>query len=100
MRGLAERDKISPAWKSYGVIALVGILLVLSFYFVVCGWMLRYFLLGVIGSFAKIQAPQALEMYATMLASPVQMLACSGFFILLTTIIVAHGVNQGIERVS
>ncbi|HWS70205.1 MAG TPA: sodium-dependent transporter [Steroidobacteraceae bacterium] len=100
MRVLVERDKISPAWKSYGVIALAGIFLVLSFYFVICGWMLRYFLLGVTGSFAKIQAPQALEMYATMLASPVQMLACSGFFILLTTIIVAHGVNQGIERVS
>jgi len=100
MHVLVERDKISPAWKSYGVIALAGIFLVLSFYFVICGWMLRYFLLGVTGSFAKIQAPQALEMYATMLASPVQMLACSGFFILLTTIIVAHGVNQGIERVS
>ncbi len=100
MRVLVDRDKVNPAWKSYGVIALVGIFLVLSFYFVVCGWMLRYFLLGVTGSFAKIQSPQAIEMYGTMMASPVQMLACSGFFILLTTVIVAHGVNKGIERVS
>lgn len=100
MRVLVERDKISPVWKSYGVIALTGIFLVLSFYFVVCGWMLRYFLLGLSGSFAKIQAPQAVEMYAAMMASPIPMLACSGFFILLTTLIVAHGVNKGIERVS
>jgi neurotransmitter:Na+ symporter, NSS family len=100
MRVLVDRDKISSAWKSYGVIALVGIFLVLSFYFVVCGWMLRYFLLGVTGSFANMRSPQALEMYGTMMASPVQMLACSGFFILLTTVIVAHGVNKGIERVS
>jgi NSS family neurotransmitter:Na+ symporter len=100
MRVLVERDKISPAWKSYGVIALVGIFLVLSFYFVVCGWMLRYFLLGLSGSFVRIQALQAVAMYAAMMASPIEMLACSGFFILLTTIVVAHGVNKGIERVS
>jgi NSS family neurotransmitter:Na+ symporter len=100
MRLLVERDKISRGWKSYGVIALVGIFLVLSFYFVVCGWMLRYFLLGLSGAFSKIQAPQAVAMYAAMLASPVEMLACSGFFILMTTIVVAHGVNKGIERVS
>jgi neurotransmitter:Na+ symporter, NSS family len=100
MRVLVERDKVSPAWKSYGVIALTGIFLVLSFYFVVCGWMLRYFLLGISGSFVKIESTQAIAMYAAMMASPGQMLACSGFFIALTTIIVAHGVNKGIERVS
>jgi neurotransmitter:Na+ symporter, NSS family len=100
MRVLVDRDKVSPAWKSYGVIALAGIFLVLSFYFVVCGWMLRYFLLGVTGSFANIRSPQAVEMYGSMMASPVQMLACSGFFILLTSVVVAHGVNKGIERVS
>ncbi len=100
MRLLVERDGVSPAWKSFGVIALSGIFLVLSFYFVVCGWMLRYFLLGVSGAFAKIPALQAQSLYATMLASPQQMLACSGFFIFLTTLIVAHGVNKGIERVS
>jgi neurotransmitter:Na+ symporter, NSS family len=100
MRLLVERDKINRGWKSYGVIALAGIFLVLSFYFVVCGWMLRYFLLGLSGSFVKIQGPQAVAMYAAMLASPVEMLACSGFFILLTAFVVAHGVNKGIERVS
>jgi NSS family neurotransmitter:Na+ symporter len=100
MRVLVVRDKVNPAWKSYGVIALVGIFLVLSFYFVVCGWMLRYFLLGLSGSFEQIQADQAVAMFTTMMASPVQMLACSGFFILLTTIVVARGINKGIERVS
>jgi neurotransmitter:Na+ symporter, NSS family len=100
MRLLVERDRVNAAWKSYGVIALTGIFLVLSFYFVVCGWMLRYFLLGVSGSFVKMQAVQAVELYEGMLAGPGSMLACSGFFILLTTLIVAHGVNKGIERVS
>jgi len=100
MRLLVERDRVSPAWKSYGAIALTGIFLVLSFYFVVCGWMLRYFVLGLSGSFVKMQPNQAVTLYENMLASPGWMLACSGFFILLTTLIVAHGVNKGIERVS
>ena len=100
MRLLVERDRVSPAWKSYGAIALTGIFLVLSFYFVVCGWMLRYFVLGLSGSFVRMQPNQAVTLYENMLASPGWMLACSGFFILLTTLIVAHGVNKGIERVS
>jgi NSS family neurotransmitter:Na+ symporter len=100
MRLLVERDHLSPAWKSYGVIALIGIFLVLSFYFVVCGWMLRYFVLGLSGSFVKMQVDQAVTLYENMLASPSWMLACSGFFIFLTTLTVAHGVNKGIERVS
>jgi NSS family neurotransmitter:Na+ symporter len=100
MRLLVDRDGINPIWKSYGVIALTGIFLVLSFYFVVCGWMLHYFLLGINGAFTRIQPSRAVALYDTMLASPVAMLACSGVFILVTTIIVAHGVNKGIERVS
>ncbi|MGH8210268.1 MAG: sodium-dependent transporter [Steroidobacteraceae bacterium] len=100
MRVLVERDGINPFWKVYGPIALTGIFLVLSFYFVVCGWMLQYFWLALTGSFTHIQASQAAALYGAMLAHPAGMLGFSGTFILVTTIIVAHGVNKGIERVS
>ena len=100
MRLIVERDGASAFWKAYGPIAMLGIFLVLSFYFVVCGWMLHYFWLGLTGSFTHIQASQAADLYAHMLASPAVMLGCSGLFILVTALIVANGVNRGIERVS
>jgi NSS family neurotransmitter:Na+ symporter len=100
MRLLVERDGASPLWKVYGPIAMIGIFLVLSFYFVVCGWMVHYFWLALRGSFEHIDGRQAAIVYEQMLSSPQTMLACSGLFILLTTLVVASGVNKGIERVS
>jgi NSS family neurotransmitter:Na+ symporter len=62
--------------------------------------MLRYFVFGLAGGFRGITAPAAADAYHAMLASPGLMLGYSGAIVAVTSLIVAGGVNRGIERVS
>jgi NSS family neurotransmitter:Na+ symporter len=100
MQVLVERDGIAPFWKFFGVLATVSIILILSFYFVVCGWMLDYFVFGLRGGFRGIDAAGAKAAHEAMMADPLRMLLFSGIIIALTAIIIARGINKGIERVS
>jgi neurotransmitter:Na+ symporter, NSS family len=100
MRRFVERDGVAPFWKSFAFIALTCTFLILSFYFVICGWMLRYFVLAARGSFEHITAEGAAALNDAFLSDTTSMLAYSGVFILATAIVVANGVNKGIERVS
>jgi len=100
MQSLVQRYRISPLWKGFGVLALAAIFLILSFYFVVCGWMLYYFVRSLTHGFAGTTAASATAALDTMYASPVAMLACSGFFVVITAWVIGFGVNRGIERVA
>lgn len=100
MHVLVERDGISAFWKSFGVLATVSVVLILSYYFVICGWMLDYFVFGIRGGFAGLDATSAQKAYEGLLASPARMLLCSGVIIATTAVVIANGINKGIERVS
>ncbi|MCD7098795.1 sodium-dependent transporter [Stenotrophomonas sp. MMGLT7] len=100
MQVLVDRYGIARAWKGFGWLALTCIFLILSFYFVVCGWMLYYFVLSVTRGFAGMTAESAAQVQATMMGNPVAMLACSGFFVAVTALVLGFGVNKGIERVA
>lgn len=97
---LVSRDGLSPAWKSFGALACIAVFLILSYYSVICGWMARYFVFGVTGGFAHIDAQGATAAYQSMLANPAQMLFYSGVILAITCVVVANGVNKGIERVA
>ncbi len=100
MNTLVSRDGISPYWKVFGFMATSAVFLILSYYCVICGWMLDYFVLGLRGGFNGIDADGAAAAYHGMLADPVTMLLYSGTIIAITAIVVAGGVNRGIERVA
>jgi NSS family neurotransmitter:Na+ symporter len=100
MNVLVARDGISPFWKSFGVMATVAVFLILSYYCVICGWMLNYFVFGLSGGFKGMDAPAAAAAYHRMLQSPGAMLVYSGAILAITAVVVARGVNRGIERVS
>lgn len=97
---LVKRDGIAPFWKSFGMLATASVILILSYYFVVCGWMLDYFVFGLRGGFKNIDAAGAAAAYQAMLSSPARMLLFSGIIIATTAIVIARGINKGIERVS
>jgi neurotransmitter:Na+ symporter, NSS family len=100
MQVLVARDGLSRGWKIFGVLATSATFLILSYYCVICGWMLKYFVFGLSGGFSGITAPRATAAYHVMLASPGVMLGYSGAIVAVTSLIVAGGVNKGIERVS
>jgi neurotransmitter:Na+ symporter, NSS family len=100
MNTLVARDGIAPFWKIFGVMATVAVFLILSYYCVICGWMLDYFVFGLRGGFKGIDAAGAVAAYDGMLADPTTMLLYSGAIVAITAVVVARGVNKGIERVS
>jgi NSS family neurotransmitter:Na+ symporter len=100
MQVLVARDGLSRGWKIFGVLATSATFLILSYYCVICGWMLKYFVFGLSGGFSGITARVAAADYHAMLASPGAMLGYSGAIVAVTALIVAGGVNKGIERVS
>jgi len=100
MNLLVARDSISPFWKSFGVLATASVVLILSYYFVVCGWMLDYFVFGIRGGFRNIDAAGAQAAYQAMTGNPARMLLYSGIIIATTAFIIARGINKGIEHVS
>jgi NSS family neurotransmitter:Na+ symporter len=100
MQVLVSRDGISPFWKTFGVMATVTVFLILSYYCVICGWMLNYFVFGLRGGFKGMDGAGAAAAYHRMLASPGVMLIYSGAILAITAVVVAGGVNKGIERVS
>ena len=100
MNVLVLRDGLSPFWKVFGVMATVAVFLILSYYFVICGWMVNYFVFGLSGGFKSLDAPGAASTYRHMLADPAGMLFYAGVIVAITAFVVAAGVNKGIERVS
>ncbi len=97
---LVARDGIAPFWKIFGIMATVAVFLILSYYCVVCGWMVNYFVFGLKGGFKGIDAAGSAAAYRDMLADPKGMLFYSGVILAVTAAVVALGVNKGIERVS
>lgn len=100
MNILVARDGIAPFWKVFGIMATIAVFLILSYYCVICGWMVNYFVFGLKGGFRGIDAPGAAAAYGRMLANPSGMLFYSGVIVAITAAVVAGGVNKGIERVS
>jgi neurotransmitter:Na+ symporter, NSS family len=100
MQVLVARDGVSPFWKVFGIMATVAVFLILSYYCVICGWMVNYFVFGLQGGFKGIDAASSASAYHRMLADPAGMLFYSGLIVVITAVVVAGGINKGIERVS
>ena len=88
-------------WSFFGGwVAFFGISMVISFYFLVAGWVLFYFLEAVSGKMLLI-APQNLSAeFDTLSRNFTIQYVCGLIFLLVTAIIVIGGVKKGIEKVS
>jgi NSS family neurotransmitter:Na+ symporter len=96
---LAQRDRIAPAWRYYGIMAALGAFIALSFYAVVAGWTIDYFYQAIAFGFSDITAEQSTAAMAELMASPARMIAGQSIFLGLTALTVAAGVRRGLERV-
>lgn len=85
-------------WRGVGYLGILAGILILSFYSVVAGWVLDYVLRAASGDFVNMTATQAKETFAAFVANPMELLLWHTVFMLLTMIVVAHGVTSGLER--
>ena len=95
-------QKIAPGtpWVITGWIGIAACFLVLSFYSVIGGWILLYIIKAVTGSLSGLTQAGYGELFGSIIQDPLQTLAAQLVFIIMTILVVAKGVQKGIERVS
>mgnify|MGYP001476217900 FL=1 len=98
MNVLALEAKTSTHWKWLGGMGMVTGLLILGFYSVIGGWVLRYIGASASGAFSNITAMQSTENFNQLLASPFSLLFWHTVFMMMTMGVVARGVNSGLEK--
>ncbi|MBP5770822.1 MAG: sodium-dependent transporter [Bacteroidaceae bacterium] len=85
-------------WYLTGYAGILCVTLILSYYSVVAGWILKYALDALTGQMADVaDAGQHFTAFSTSAWMP---LICALSFVLLTHLVVVRGVQNGIERVS
>jgi NSS family neurotransmitter:Na+ symporter len=99
MRLLHERDGISKRWELYGVLALLGVFIVLSFYSVIAGWTIDYFVVSLRGAFADIDGAATVALFDRLQADPQRMIVFHSIFLLCTVGTVSVGLHKGVERI-
>ena len=100
LRNLAFDSNQSPAWGNLGILCSVTLIMVLSFYSVVAGWSMAYFFMAVKGIFGSVSPEYIQSIWDNLLSHPHSMIYWHSIFMICTMMIIALGVNKGIERAS
>ena len=86
-------------WRFVGYLGILTSTIILGFYAVVAGWCLEYLYAAIVGQL-KGDAAYVLNYFQTFSCDPVKPCLWAVAFVLITHLVVALGVNKGIERVS
>lgn len=98
MRDLAERSGASALWQLIGWMGALAGFMILSFYGVIAGWAMEYVISTADGQFVNASAEVAADAFADFIADPWQVVGWQSLFMLLTIVIVARGVGEGLEK--
>lgn len=85
-------------WKLTGYIGTLCCTVILSYYSVVGGWIIKYFLLACTSLIPEAGAGNAGAVFGAFVSSPLQVIFFQGVFMLATALVVILGVKAGIER--
>ena len=88
-------------WKGVGLFTIIVPLIVLSYYSVIGGWSIEYFLKSLTFSFTGNESQAVMNtMFTDFVSNPWIPLICHTGFLLATTMIVVVGIKDGIEKFS
>ena len=88
-------------WSAVGLFTIIVPLVVLSYYSVIGGWSIEYFVKSLTFSFTGNDSQAAMStMFSSFVSNPWLPLICHTGFLLATTIIVVIGIKDGIEKFS
>ncbi|MFS0863169.1 sodium-dependent transporter [Fredinandcohnia sp. 179-A 10B2 NHS] len=90
----------NTSWHFIGRLGIVTNYILLSFYSVVGGWIIIYLLNGIIGNLNGLTEAEYGELFGETIANPILVVGAQFLFILITIIVVAQGVQAGIEKAS
>ncbi len=95
---VAEESGLSRRFGFVGGIGVVVGWLILSYYGVIAGWTLAYVWPTVTGAFAGDSVAASKDHFDALLADPLALMGWSGLYATIAAVIVARGLNAGIER--
>nr|WP_238321532.1 sodium-dependent transporter [Neptuniibacter caesariensis] len=98
MRQIAQRDGRSKRWVWIGGMGMIASFLILSFYSVIGGWALSYVGNSAGGLFVGADSDSIGAMFGNLLSDPYTLLVWHSVFMLLVIMIVARGLNSGMEK--
>lgn len=99
MRLLAFEGSVHRSWTFVGRLALLGAVLVLSYYSVIAGWSLGYLMRASGGVFANATPEATTTVLRQLVGDPERSLAWHTIFMVAVTICVSHGLRKGLEPI-
>jgi len=93
--------KLAPntGWKYLGIWGIIAGICILSFYSVIAGWIIGYFIKAITGGLQKINTTADSELIFTNFAkNPIYQIGLLAVFIVLTCLVIVKGVKGGIEK--
>ncbi len=94
---LTAYGQLSKKWKPLGIVACIVPMMIMPYYCVIGGWVVKYFLVFLTGSGSQAVTDGYFGGFITDTSSPIGMMIV---FLFLTMVVVLAGVDKGIENFS
>ncbi|GAA0179500.1 sodium-dependent transporter [Clostridium sediminicola] len=93
--------KLFPGKKLYlfGIVGVIVLVILLSFYFGVAGWTIAYFFKSIFGTYAGAAPDQVGSQFGAFLNNPMELFFWQFLMVVITGFIVVKGIQSGIEKV-
>ncbi|EXJ16363.1 sodium-dependent transporter [Imhoffiella purpurea] len=98
MRALVKDEAAHPAWSLLGWGGVITGFFILSYYSVIGGWALAYVFHTAAGFFSGASADQVGTLFKDFVGAPESVLAWHTIFMVMTMVVVARGVQGGLEK--
>ena len=98
VRNLIRETGSSRAWAFIGWSGMLAGALILSYYSVIAGWTMAYTVKMVSGQLAGLPADQVAGQFEAFVADPLQLMVWHTAFMLMTSGVLARGLEHGLER--
>lgn len=92
--------KLRKKWAWVGFIGVLASYLILTFYSVIGGWIIKYIVTALQGGFNTTDLGALEGVFTAFISNPVEPLIYHGIFMLMTLVIVMGGISGGIEKAS
>ena len=90
-------SELNKKWKFLGVLASIVPIIIVPYYCVIGGWVIKYSIAYITGAGSKLAADGYFTDYIAGVGEPITLQA---IFIFATTAVILLGVNKGIENIS
>ena len=98
MNDLAIEAGHSTRWEYLGWMGVLAGFLILSYYSVIAGWAMDYVFESLLGNYDDATPGEVGKLFGKLVSDPIQLIAWHSLFMLMTMMIVARGVEAGLEK--